>query len=383
MFRRKWSGLPEDASFASDLAGLGYFVNDEDEIRSIENPDCYFKFFTSKNLRVNERQRFCFNGAMEKIIHERLEKYGLVRFPLRGGPPHSEKHSPIFMTPFVRTHSRIVVVLGEPTQDLGLLAGRVANGPGGLVQGSMISVVEALKGQTGRPGIVLANMGQRHWWPEEGRALTVSGSADIPLPSLVALNFFDQTYNWRKWGVRLSAMLLMGTVYNTENLANKEFKDFLAKRTRGYLVSPDPLGTPLATPRGNPALGIEPLGCPCFSAGEPYFTELLTVRALRPALAYLEEVASTRDFENPPIAVAERLPTDFTDEDWNNLADENKPEVTTQNAEELKKQLKEMRRWKKFEETGEAPEWDSDECDEAEEVPRNMGKADWREGEDW
>lgn len=38
-----------------------YFVNDQDEIRSIENPDCYFKFFINKNARTNERQRFGFN----------------------------------------------------------------------------------------------------------------------------------------------------------------------------------------------------------------------------------------------------------------------------------------------------------------------------------
>ena len=80
MFRRNWAGLPKDASFPSDLKGLGfasqilrnrgavancnrYFVNDEDEIRSIENPDWYFKYFLNKNSRINDRQRFEFNGT--------------------------------------------------------------------------------------------------------------------------------------------------------------------------------------------------------------------------------------------------------------------------------------------------------------------------------
>lgn len=80
MFRRFWSGLPKDATFPSDLKGLGfvypvsalawntddssYFINGEDEIRSIENPDYYFKFFLNKNERINDRQRFEFNGMV-------------------------------------------------------------------------------------------------------------------------------------------------------------------------------------------------------------------------------------------------------------------------------------------------------------------------------
>jgi hypothetical protein len=39
-----------------------YFINDVDEVRSIENPDCYFKYFSNHNARVNERQRFAFSS---------------------------------------------------------------------------------------------------------------------------------------------------------------------------------------------------------------------------------------------------------------------------------------------------------------------------------
>lgn len=40
---------------------LSYFVNDEDEIRCIESPDHYFKFFIDRNDRINQRQRFVFD----------------------------------------------------------------------------------------------------------------------------------------------------------------------------------------------------------------------------------------------------------------------------------------------------------------------------------
>ena len=62
MFRRLDSGLPKDPVFPSTLEGLGYFINEQDEIRSIENPKAYFKFFLSKNDRHNIVQREAMNG---------------------------------------------------------------------------------------------------------------------------------------------------------------------------------------------------------------------------------------------------------------------------------------------------------------------------------
>ncbi|KAL6404928.1 hypothetical protein AUP68_11764 [Ilyonectria robusta] len=423
MFRRHWSGLPKDASFPSDLAGLGYFINSDDEIRSIENPNCYFKFFTSRNTRVNERQRFAFNGAMEKIIHDRLEKEGLQKTTLPLEASRSQNHVPIFISPDLASCSRIVVIFGEPTQDLGMLAGRIANGPGGLAKGSMISIVRALHQQTASPtdasppGIVLANMGQRYWWPEGQRALTMSASVDTPLPSLVhsgtrhipslndipgcesplrhmatvfqdvlaripectakidliALgescevveNYFDDQKNWDSWGHRLNSMVLLGTVFETDKLANEAFKEFLAQRTRGYLVSEEPLDTPLAPPEGNASLYIENLGCPCYSSSEPHYAELIAIRAFGPILGYIQEVAMTPGFTNPPISVIERPKTDFTDSDWQNLPDENKPSIIQIDPEIMKREVKQARRWRRFEQTGEAPNSDSEDEDEA------------------
>lgn len=81
MFRRLTFGLPKDPVFPHDLKGLGqdpppsdsqflctdnpprYFVNEEDEIRSIENPKAYFKFFITRNDRHNCVQREAMNGG--------------------------------------------------------------------------------------------------------------------------------------------------------------------------------------------------------------------------------------------------------------------------------------------------------------------------------
>jgi hypothetical protein len=225
-------------------------------------------------------------GALEDIIHQRLVAEGLDKVTLPLGTPTPEPHVPVFATPNLRSKSRVVIFFGEPIQALGILAGRVANGPGGINKGSMVSVVRELQNQvssttdTSPPGIVIANPGELYWWPEGSRTLTVKNSASIPLPSLVhagqrhvaELNgarghetpekhvksvfetlrgmmadgtkinvlavgqscelitmFLDELENWRVWQDSLDAMLLLGSVYPVDGVQNEEFRKFLAK----------------------------------------------------------------------------------------------------------------------------------------------------------
>ena len=119
MFRRRWSGLPADPIFASDLKELGYvpprrrphhpsdrsdsvlthapfpsyFINDIDEIRSIENPDYYFKYFLTKNERWNERQRFAFNGQPTQSTLSPTEPNHKANPPPRSRPQR-DPHAP-------------------------------------------------------------------------------------------------------------------------------------------------------------------------------------------------------------------------------------------------------------------------------------------------
>ncbi|KAL7818263.1 Arb2 domain-containing protein [Trichoderma gracile] len=418
MFRRLWSGLPEDVTFPSDLKGLGYFVNEDDEIRSVENPDNYFNFFINRNPRICARQRFAFNHAMESIVHERLEKEGMQKVILPQGTPATEPHIPIFITPDLESKTRIVVICGEPTQDLGILAGRVANGPGGIDEGSMVSVVRALASQRSSPddasppGIVLANTGQTYWWPEGKRAITVTASAALPLPSLVhkgirevpSLNkipgnenptehvkyifdkvlgsmagekavvdvvaigetcevvekFLDGKEAWDAWGKRLGSLILLGPVFEAEALKNVRFKDFLAKRARGYLLCSEPAGIPLAPPEGNSELSILPMGFPCVSSSEPSHVETILIQARSYILSHLQDVAMTADYENPAITVSDCLRPALTEQDWKDVPEEEKPMISKADPAELKKELKQAKRWKKFAETGVAPDTDSE-----------------------
>lgn len=41
-----------------------YFINEDDEIRSIEDDRYYFHYFIDKNTRLNDCQRYAFNGEL-------------------------------------------------------------------------------------------------------------------------------------------------------------------------------------------------------------------------------------------------------------------------------------------------------------------------------
>ena len=62
MFRRLPSSLPKDSTFPADLTALGYFINDDDQIRMIEKPDEKFLYTINRNERVNEMHKEAMNS---------------------------------------------------------------------------------------------------------------------------------------------------------------------------------------------------------------------------------------------------------------------------------------------------------------------------------
>ncbi|ROT35413.1 hypothetical protein SODALDRAFT_65459 [Sodiomyces alkalinus F11] len=338
MYRRLWSGLPKDPVYPSNLKDLGYFINEDDEIRSIADPDRYFHFFIDKNQRINYRQRFHFNQAIQNIVFHRLEKEGLekVLLPL-GTTDESQPHVPIFASQNLKEKSRVVVIFGEPHQNLGNLALRVANGRGGINKGTMVSVVRDLQAQQSSaddpraPGVVLANVGGVFWWPEGRTALTLAAVADMPLasmahtgrritvanripgsetpenhmesilrqvlpalasseacidliaigdPSDMLVKLLDREEIWTQWGHRINTLSLLEVVLLPKEIRSEELKRFLEKRARRYVLSDDPLGTPIA--------GSAP---DTFSSGENLYAECILIKARPFILGWLEEMA--------------------------------------------------------------------------------------------
>lgn len=307
MFRRTWSGLPQDPIFPSNFEDLGfvsiltsllllssllilhycgsYFVNDQDEIRLINDPKLYYKFFTWRNERWNERQRFHFNEAVERLIHERLEAEHLKKHLLPFGSKPNEPHVPIFASEDVASKSRVVIIFGQSEQELGVLAHRIIGGPGGINKGSMVSIVKAMKEQkcsktdVAGPGVILANMGELWWWPEGERALNDRSRLTVPMKSQVHRGrYYDPQANaapgnatpeqhvaymfeevipklvdgkaridvvllgdatdfvegyldekWATWGPRLNSLSIVGGLFDKKLLQCEGFKKFLAE----------------------------------------------------------------------------------------------------------------------------------------------------------
>ncbi|KAK4149289.1 hypothetical protein C8A00DRAFT_38107 [Chaetomidium leptoderma] len=351
MFRRRWSGLPADPVFESDFKELGYFINDIDEIRSVEDPDYYFKYFLTKNERWNECQRFAFNQAVIKEIRTRLDTQGFTTVPLPLGTPTTQPHVPILTSPDLSTKSRVVLLIGESYQPLGVLAHRVIGGRGGITRGSVLSLVAALNGQQSSaadpspPGIVLANAGELWWWPEGGKGLTPMDRHRVPMASAVHLGryhdpkvnevpgnrtvaehvravfenvvlgglvnskatidviavgdavdeverYLDDDAVWERLGGKLGCLVVLGGFYDSKKFRCERFRRFMKERARAYIIHHTPLDTPVAGAGGNPgAAGFTSFGCPVYSAGEAQVTETMLIEAQPAVLEWIQEVA--------------------------------------------------------------------------------------------
>lgn len=190
-----------------------YNVNEKDQIRSIANPEREFNFFISKNQRVNEMQREAMNSrsrveqpysynypdnfravCIRKIVLERLEALDLdlVRVPLC--TPKEEPHVPILVSSDISKKQRVIVVLGEANQDLGIWAYRTV-GQKSIGQGSAIDFVKDLQSykptisqsrdHEGAPGVIIANLGQLVWYRGGRRAMTLVTWHALPRRSAV------------------------------------------------------------------------------------------------------------------------------------------------------------------------------------------------------
>ncbi|KAL1901790.1 hypothetical protein Cpir12675_000299 [Ceratocystis pirilliformis] len=379
MFRRTWEGLPQDTIFGDTLAELGYFINDIDEVRSLDNPNNYFRFHLSKNDRINERQRFHFNDALESIIIDRLHGEGLetARLPLEVKSP-SQPHIPILVSKYLAQRRRVILFLGESTQSLGVLSHRIIGGRGGINEGSLVSLVKSLAKQqstpndSNPPGIIIANLGGNWWWPEGKRALNPAMAQAIPLgssafngqeydgelnavpqletwkrhlrylmntavPSLIAhdtlidviavgdavdgfLEYLNDETAWALNKDRLNAGAFMGGVFSTDPI-NVGLSNFLAQRCRTWAVHQAPVNAPLLGLTGHRSPSTtNSIVCPVYSSGEPYYNECSLVRAKDCVTQWLYEVSQMSDYKNPHLdeltIFGDNTATAENDDDW-------------------------------------------------------------------
>ncbi|RAL00678.1 uncharacterized protein BO80DRAFT_356447 [Aspergillus ibericus CBS 121593] len=382
VFNRK--DLPADPVFPADLKKLGYFINDNDQIRKISDPEQEFQYKINKHERWNDMQREAMNTCIRRIVSARLRDLGLVtlRLPLTAKP--TDAHVPILVSKNISSASRVIVVFGEPLQDLGIWAYRTV-GKEGIDLGSAVAFAQAVLSKKddadsnatnkdlSDTALVLANTGQLIWHCRSSRAMTLASWPCMPRESAVdsppAMSHrnkipgngnwqehvncvFDEILaargrfvradakigvvglvdgglgairylanNWEAWRPYISAICLshplhlasldLGTQPNTEDPSS--FAAFISSRCRGYMISNQPVGLPVASSHDH--------GCNCYSSGEALNIECIMPQAWKNMLEWLDQTFADPNHCEARLVIREfsgnGLPEGFVDEEEN------------------------------------------------------------------
>ncbi|KIX06176.1 uncharacterized protein Z518_04150 [Rhinocladiella mackenziei CBS 650.93] len=348
MFRRLPHTLPPDPSFPPDLETLGFFINEDDQIRMIKNPTQKYQYQINRNDRVNQVYKEANNAAVRKIIRHRLFELALetVRIPL--GASEGENHVPILVSKDIGTKDRVIVFFGERAYEPGLLSWRVI-GEEGIKVGSLLDFVgAALFGPTptsqhAGPGIVIANPCQLLWYRGGARAVSSNEWLNLPRESAVHEAFrvdevknkipgnrnyeehvhyiFDHVLpilvkqearldiiglefpgsavveylsaHWDPWSSRITGISLIAPQHKIQDLIDDgapiEFVEFISKRCRAYFVSPSRLEKPIE--------GRERLGCNCYSSGETMYQDSAMVRCWGSVLDWFNMLHANPEYQ--------------------------------------------------------------------------------------
>ncbi|KAF4310359.1 Ribosomal protein S14 [Botryosphaeria dothidea] len=151
MYKLTQAGMPEDPSYPPDLKQLGFFIDERSEIRTIKKPHDYYNFWMSNNDRVNESFREAMHVCINAEVNHRMKALGIppVYLPhLATEKPAGEPCVPIFVTKKeeLRKLKRIIVVVNDDFQDLGMWAYRIASKEGGIDAASVVSLAKAMQG---------------------------------------------------------------------------------------------------------------------------------------------------------------------------------------------------------------------------------------------
>jgi hypothetical protein len=156
MFVHTGENLPQDPKYGADLEKLGYKVDENKQIVSIDRAHHFIYFFTSSD-RANERRKEAMHDCARGLVKEELAELGVVEAFLGGekgkevlgvGPKEKPKakHLPILVTEpeELRKKRDVIVVIGEPSEDVGIWAWRHLLTNGGIEGGSAVGLVKKL-----------------------------------------------------------------------------------------------------------------------------------------------------------------------------------------------------------------------------------------------
>ncbi|MCJ1400094.1 hypothetical protein MMC11_003297 [Xylographa trunciseda] len=358
MFRRIESSLPKDFHFPADLEGLGYKINDKDQIRSIEVPDREFHYFISKNERCVEMQREAMNSTtslslqnssspsraacirMEVLSRLAASSMDTVRLPI--GATAEDNHVPVLVSSHLPTAKRVIVYVGESCQDLGIFAYRLI-GADTIASGSAAEFINHVKtASRDPPAVILANPGQLTWYRRGQRAMTQHTWHALPRKTAVSQplwinsvrNLVPQNENIQKHvaclfeqvvaklpsqNARVDIIGIGDGALEVVEYLQQDWKKWQGKIDAIAVGASHIWNTDIKDEsfgefwgrRGRaylispeildaPLTGREEFGCNCFSSGEPSYVELIMPKAYKSMLDYFKVVADNPGYEAEP-----------------------------------------------------------------------------------
>jgi len=159
MFRRTDVGIPQDVDFPEDLEGLGLEINANRQF--IDKLTGQFYQFDKYDMsRTNQLRYGAIHKAVRHEVHDRLSAVGVGSLYLYTGNDNdtseASKKKPtcpsikILSTiwPPVKSRNKVkdlFIFVGDSKQDLGILSRKAIMTEGGLCNGSVLGLVEALR----------------------------------------------------------------------------------------------------------------------------------------------------------------------------------------------------------------------------------------------
>ena len=125
---------------------------------------------------------------MRAEYSRRFEEEGLVEFylPQLTETKPKEPHVPILMTAagLLGKKKRVLVIMNESSQDLGIWTWRHAEPGSGAMSGTALGLVDGVKKHKDeQPGIIVLNPGQLRWSNKYRRAVTDESRRSLPRQS--------------------------------------------------------------------------------------------------------------------------------------------------------------------------------------------------------
>ncbi|KAK6496383.1 hypothetical protein TWF481_002407 [Arthrobotrys musiformis] len=288
MFRRiKPIEHREEVDFPADFKKLGYFINSQDQIRQIEKPSEGFEYYVHRVERVNEKRREAMDECIRRVLDARFVEEGLTKhFLPPGSDPASDPCVPILISNDLDDVEKVLVVIGNTYDDLGVWSVREMEGLG-VNHGSMISTIQTAKKE--KFGFAILNCGQNVYSPEMGRAVTYRSwkAATKPSPHIDEVKnrvpghenvqkhvnsvleelkgrligkkkkkIYFLTYGWGCWGLvkymnvnfaewksSIEAIIAVESTHTAADVISSDLRHFLTTRGRAYIVHSDPPGT--------------------------------------------------------------------------------------------------------------------------------------------